>query len=102
MNGAAASADRSPASSVLAVLAIRVRQDNPNHHLWNNNGTWFVHYTVHRPDFTKARVRQSLGTRSLAAARLLRDRLVKSVPGGSGTGKQPSGGLVHKRQGGDQ
>jgi hypothetical protein len=58
------------------VLAIRVRQDNPNHHLWDNNGTWFLHYTVHNPDFTKARVRQSLGTKSLVVARQLRNRFL--------------------------
>ena len=56
--------------------ALRIRQDNPNHHLWNNNGTWFIHYTVHRPDFTKSRVRDSLGTKSLAAARRLRNRIL--------------------------
>ena len=55
-------------------LSIRVRTGQPNHHLWNNNGTWFIHYTVHQPDFTKARIRQSLGTKSIAAARRLRDR----------------------------
>ena len=26
---------------------IRITADNPNHHLWNNHGTWFLHYTVH-------------------------------------------------------
>lgn len=54
-------------------LSIRVRAGRPNHHLWNNNGTWFIHYTVHGPDFTKSRVRQSLGTKSIRAARQLRD-----------------------------
>lgn len=55
-------------------LALRVLPGNRNHHLWDNNGTWFIHYTVHRPDYTKARVRQSLGTKSINAARRLRDR----------------------------
>lgn len=59
-------------------LAIRVSRANPSHHLWNNNGTWFVHYTVHRPDYTKARIRRSLGTKSLALARHRRDRLIRS------------------------
>lgn len=59
-----------------AALAIRVRKDNPNHHLWDNNGTWFIHYTVHQSDFTKSRVRESLGTKSLAAARRLRNRIL--------------------------
>jgi hypothetical protein len=55
------------------VLRIRVRDENPNHHLWNNHGTWFLHYTVHPTSFTKERVRRSLGTPLLAVARERRD-----------------------------
>ena len=33
-------------------LSLRVNDANENHHLWNNNGTWWVHYTVHLADFT--------------------------------------------------
>jgi hypothetical protein len=39
--------------------SIRVLPDNPDHHLWNNNGTFWCHYTLHFPDYTKRRVRQS-------------------------------------------
>ena len=60
-------------------LAIRVFPDNPDHHLWNNNGTWWCHYTVHRPDYTKQRVRVSLGTRSHESARRLRDRVLQNA-----------------------
>ena len=60
-------------------LSIRVQPGNPNHHLWNNHGTWWLHYTVHRPDYTKARVRQSLGTALLHEARCLRDRLLTAA-----------------------
>ena len=60
-------------------LALRVLPGNQNHHLWDNNGTWFIHYTVHRPDYTKARIRQSLGTKSLDAARRLRDRHLSAL-----------------------
>ena len=28
-------------------LSIRTKADNPDHHLWNNHGIWFVHYTIH-------------------------------------------------------
>lgn len=52
----------------------------PNHHLWNNNGTWWCHHTVHQPDHTKRRVRRSLRTNSVGVARRLRDNL----PGGLG------------------
>lgn len=57
-------------------LAIRVREDNPAHHLWNNNGTWWCHFTEHLPDYTKRRVRRSLHTRDFHTARLLRDSLL--------------------------
>ena len=55
------------------LLRVRICADNPNHHLWNNHGTWFLHYTVHPTPITKERVRRSLGTPSLAAARARRD-----------------------------
>lgn len=53
--------------------AIRISAENANHHLWNNHGTWFLHYTVHPTPFTKERIRRSLGTRELAVARRRRD-----------------------------
>lgn len=56
--------------------SVRVRTANPNHHLWNNNGTWYLHYTVHPTPLTKSRVRQSLGTKSLEAARSKRDEIL--------------------------
>ena len=52
---------------------IRVRAENPNHHLWNNHGTWFLHYTVHPTPFTKERIRRSLGTKDIRIARERRD-----------------------------
>ena len=55
------------------LLRVRVSAENPNHHLWNTHGTWFLHYTVHPTPFTKERVRRSLGTSSLATARERRD-----------------------------
>lgn len=56
-----------------ATPALRVHAENPNHHLWNNHGTWFLHYTVHPTPFTKERVRRSLGTKDLPLARERRD-----------------------------
>ncbi len=52
---------------------IRVRAENENHHLWNNHGTWFLHYTVHPTPFTKERIRRSLGTKDIKIARERRD-----------------------------
>lgn len=65
----------------MSKLAIRIRDENSDHHLWNNNGTWFMHYTVHNPDFTKARIRCSLHTKSLPDARRLRDDLIATLAG---------------------
>lgn len=56
-------------------ISIRILSGNPNHHLWNNNGTWWCHYTIHRPDFTKQRVRMSLDTCNPRAARVKRDAI---------------------------
>jgi len=52
---------------------IRFPADNPNHHLWNNHGTWFLHYTVYPTPLTKDRIRRSLGTKDLEVARARRD-----------------------------
>ena len=60
-------------NTVTNLPGIRVRAENPNHHLWNNHGTWFLHYTVHPTPFTKERVRRSLQTRDLTTARERRD-----------------------------
>ena len=56
--------------------SLRIDAQNPLHHLWNNNGTWWVHYTEHLPDFTKRRVRRSLGTRDREEAVRRRDALL--------------------------
>lgn len=52
---------------------------NPNHHLWNNNGTWWMHYTEYPTPMTKERVRRSLQTKSVEQARLLRDEFLKRL-----------------------
>jgi hypothetical protein len=52
--------------------SLRINRRNPNHHLWLNNGTWFLHYATHT-GFQKGRVRTSLGTKCLAIARERRD-----------------------------
>jgi len=63
--------------------SIRVLSDNPDHHLWNNNGTFWCHYTLHFPDYTKRRVRQSLGTPCLKTARKLRDQILHRAAEGA-------------------
>lgn len=60
-------------------LPERLNRANRNHHLWNNHGTWWVHYTLHLPDFTKQRVRRSLATRSIETARRRRDAVLAAI-----------------------
>ncbi len=62
-----------PAPEVFPRTSVRLRPSNPNHHLWNNNGTWYLHYTVHPTPLTKSRVRVSLETKDLEIARRRRD-----------------------------
>ena len=68
-------------NTILKSLAVRINHTNPDHHLWNNNGTWFVHYTVYPDRVTKQRVRHSLGTRSIDEARRRRDNLFEKWRG---------------------
>ena len=58
---------------------------NPDHNIWNNNGTYWCHFTVHNNDHTKERVRVSLGTKDVAIARALRDFLMQATPKIAGT-----------------
>ena len=57
-------------------LGIRINRANARHHLWNNNGTWFVHYTVYPTPVTAKRVRRSLRTKSLSEAIHRRDTIL--------------------------
>ena len=52
---------------------------NPNHHLWNNHGTWWVHATVLHRGLVQERIRRSLGTSDLAEARCRRDLFLESL-----------------------
>ncbi len=55
-------------------LALRFRGGD-RHHLFNNNGTWFVRYCVRDAAWLKAerRLVASLGTKDLVVARERRD-----------------------------
>jgi hypothetical protein len=54
--------------------------ENADHHIWNNNGTLWCHYTIHGADYTKRRIRLSLKTKDPETARALRDDILKKVP----------------------
>ena len=58
----------------LGRLSARIDQASETHHLWLNNGTWWVHFTLNF-DFRTRRVRRSLGTKSLTEAIRKRDAL---------------------------
>ena len=60
-------------------LAIRVDESNLNHHLWNNNGTWWLHYTVYPTPVTSDRRRRSLKTQNIEQARLRRDKIFNAL-----------------------
>ena len=62
-----------------AKLSIRVSEANRLHHLWNNNGTWWLHYTEHLADFTTRRVRRSLRTHDLEEAVRRRDAWLQAA-----------------------
>ena len=60
-------------------LALRIDDSNLNHHLWNNNGTWWIHYTIYPTPVTAERIRRSLKTRNLTEARHLRDQILENI-----------------------
>jgi hypothetical protein len=62
-----------------ARLSLRVKEANPLHHLWNNNGTWWIHYTLHLSDYTAKRVRRSLRTNEATEAIRRRDELLNQI-----------------------
>lgn len=59
-------------------LSARIDDANRLHHLWNNNGTWWVHYTLHW-DYRKRRIRRSLKTGEATEAIARRDALFARI-----------------------
>ena len=60
-------------------IALRIDESNLNHHLWNNNGTWWIHYTIYPTPVTVERIRRSLKTKTLEEARNRRDKILNSL-----------------------
>ncbi|MDX2187111.1 MAG: hypothetical protein SFV32_09265 [Opitutaceae bacterium] len=60
--------------------ALRFR-GGERHHLFNNNGTWFVRYCVRYASWLKAdrRIARSLGTRDLRTAIARRDAILANL-----------------------
>lgn len=65
-------------------LALRRRPGNADHHLWNNHGTWWCHFTLKRPSGASIRKRVSLKTADLETARHRRDRILAAMREHSG------------------
>ena len=51
-----------------------------DHHMWDNNGTWWAHFSVTRVRGRCKRMRISLCTKDRKLARQRRDQLLKSHP----------------------
>jgi hypothetical protein len=62
----------------LGRLSIRIDPVNPRHHLWCNNGSWWIAYVLHF-DGRKRRIRRSLGTSCVAEAIRRRDELLARI-----------------------
>jgi len=59
---------------------VNTHSPNPDHNIWNNNGTWWCHYTVHDSNKTARRVRVSLETKDINEARRRRDAILNATP----------------------
>ena len=57
---------------------------NTNHHLWNNNGTWWCYVTLRNAEGLKIRHRFSLETNILEKARQRRDGIFADLRAKSG------------------
>lgn len=68
------------AKKTSVVPLIRGKNYGPDHHIWDNNGTWWVHFSVTRQRGRSKRSRLSLHTSDRKTARLRRDQLMKSPP----------------------
>ena len=65
-------------------LATRRTDTNPNHHLWNNHGTWWIRFTLRSSEGKSIRPAYSLKTPDLNAARRKRDRILGAIEAKSG------------------
>ena len=61
-------------------LAIRIDPENSDHHIYSNNGTYWIHYTVYPTPITKERVRKSLKTKDIKVARRRRNEIFATWP----------------------
>jgi RNA polymerase sigma factor (sigma-70 family) len=70
---------KSPASvaaSNVCRLKTRGAGKNENHHIWNNNGTWFCKFRVTTADGRIKKMKESLKTKRVEEARIRRDEMM--------------------------
>jgi hypothetical protein len=65
-------------------LATRRTDTNPNHHLMNNHGTWWIRFTLRSTEGTSKRPAYSLKTPDLETARRKRDGILADLYANSG------------------
>ena len=75
-------------------VVVRIKASNERHHLFNNNGTYWLHYTRHNADYTKERIRESLHTSDLPTALQRRDERLRGLLNGE-DGDDNGGGALH-------
>ncbi len=60
------------------LVARHGRHYGPDHHIWNNNGTWWCHLSLARRSGRAKRIRFSLHTNSRPEARKRRDLIMNA------------------------
>lgn len=55
------------------------RPSGPDHHIWDNNGTWWCHLSLARKHGRSKRIRFSLHTNNRREARERRDQIMKAT-----------------------
>lgn len=56
-----------------------MRVPKNEHHLWMNNGIWWIHFVPNEGTVKSSRIRRSLKTNDLTLARYERDEILGSV-----------------------
>jgi RNA polymerase sigma factor (sigma-70 family) len=58
-------------------LKMRAMEKNPNHHIWNNNGTWYCKFVLILANGERSVICNSLDTKDVEVARRKRDVLIR-------------------------
>ena len=61
------------------IIALTDRKYGANHHIWDNNGTWWCHFSIERRTGPAKRIRFSLRTNNVREARKRRDQIMNAT-----------------------